>query len=538
VAEPYEGATMSVVATSRSASTLSYEGFGYRYPDGGWALRDLTLEIAAGEIVVACGRSGSGKSTFLRSVSGLVPHHFGGEAEGEARICGRDLRISGAGDLAACCGTVLQDPETQRVMGSVRGEIAFPLENLGFTSSEIAVAVEETALALGIDHLLDRSSDELSGGELQRVMLAAAIAPRPEVVVLDEPTSQLDPVVAEELLSCLRRLNADRGTTIVVAEHRIDHILEIADRVIAFDDGALAIDAPPAEFLAEAADHPGLEWLLTPAAELFSRSGIAPLPVGLKEARARLAEEPLPNRTPPEVAAASATAEVALRFAGVAHSYPSSNRPALDGVDLTITRGEAVVLLGANGAGKSTLLRAARGIIRPDRGSVERAGEIALLLQNPNDYLIHERVADEAPVAALKKFGIEHLADRDPRDLSGGERQRVALAIVMQDEPVALLLDEPTRGMDRIRKRDLARHLQLLQANGVAVIVATHDVEFAAQFADRALLLGSGRLIADAPASELLGSGWHFATDVAKLLPGTGALTPAQGAMLLTGERA
>jgi energy-coupling factor transport system ATP-binding protein len=465
----------------------------------------------------------------LRAISGLVPHHFGGDALGAATICGRDLRGNDAGDLAACCGTLLQDPETQVVMDSVRGEIAFPLENLGWDQQEIAVAVEETAAALGIEQLLSRRTDELSGGELQRVALAAALAVRPEVLVLDEPTSQLDPVAADELIATLVRLNVDRGTTIVLADHRLERALDAADRVIVFARGRVAIDAPPQEFLQLAAGDPRTEHLLPPLAELFERADLRPLPLNAKAARAQIrvaAFEDAPNP-------ATSTGDVALSISNTSFSYRESPAPALDNINLELRAGERTVLMGANGSGKSTLLRIAHGVQRTGKGKVERAGEVALLLQNPNDYLIHERVSDEAPAASLERFGLGDFGARDPRDLSGGERQRLALAIVTQSDPAVLMLDEPTRGMDQARKIELAALLREISERGASVLVATHDAEFAAQFAQRAVLLGGGKILADGAAARVLGGGWHFSTAVANLFPGSGALTPEQGARLI-----
>lgn len=517
----------------RPAAPARLEAFSYRYPQTErMALAELTLELVPGEFVLVCGDSGSGKSTFLRALSGLVPHHYGGEASGVAEICGHDLRGSSAGALAAVCGTLLQDPEAQIVMDSVRAEIAFPLENLGWSQPEIAIAVEETAAALGIEALLERRTDQLSGGELQRVALAAAIATRPELLVLDEPTSQLDPVAADELLTTLGRLNSDRGTTIVLADHRIDRALAIADRVITFDHGRVAIDAPPSEFLELAADDPRHEHLLPPLADLFDRAGIRPLPLTAKHARAIVGEL---GSSEPGDAEAPRGGDAVLELRSVRYRYRGAASDALSGVSLALRSGERSVLMGANGSGKSTLLRIAHGVSAAGAGEVSRAGEVALLLQNPNDYLIHERVAEEAPADALARFGLSAHGQRDPRDLSGGERQRLALAIVTQGEPVALLLDEPTRGMDQARKLELAELLARISERGTAVLVATHDTEFAARFAERAILLGGGRVLADGPARSVLGGGWHFSTATARLLPGSGALTPEQGAPLLAG---
>lgn len=520
---------MSVVATARG-NALELEEFGYRYPQRDVvALESVSLAVARGEFVLVCGRSGSGKSTLLRTAGGLVPHHFGGEASGEAAVCGVDLRDADAGQLAAFCGTVMQDPEVQIVMGRVRREIAFPLENLGWEQSAIAVAVEETAAVLGISHLLDRRTEDLSGGELQRVVLAAAVAARPPLVALDEPTSQLDPVGADEFFSVLRRLNADHGTTVLLAEHRIERCIEFADRVVFVDDGRIAFDGDPADFLDFAAyNEPDF---LPSVADCFHKASIAPLPVTLKEARAALQGAAAPATEAAEPSRVAGERVLAAR--GLTVEYGS--RTALDAVEVEFRAGERIALMGANGSGKSTLLRVLRSVQKAQGGSLSAAGEVALLLQNPNDYLMHDRVADEAPMRMLERFGLADFADRDPHDLSGGERQRLALAIVMQSNPRALLLDEPSRGMDTAHRDALVTMLNGVAADGAAVVVATHDAELAARFADRVVLLGNGRVIADAPARDLLSGGWHYSTEVAKLLPGSGALTPAEGASLIGG---
>lgn len=526
---------MPPITSDRADPAFELSAFGYSYQHSDGGLTDVSLRVERGEFVLVCGRSGGGKSTLLRAAGGLVPHHFGGSAVGEASIAGHDLRESTAAELAAVCGTVMQDPEVQVVMGNVRNEISFPLENLGWEAPAINVAVEETAIALGISDLLGRRTNELSGGQLQRVVLAAAIAARPALVVLDEPTSQLDPVAADELLATLQRLNADRGTTVLLADHRYERALEIADRVLLIEGGRVEFDGSPEQFVELAAATHDRRWLLTPSADLCRRCGIAPLPVGAKATRRALGgliedgDVSWTGRERPARADAPST-PAALELRRVSFRYPEAARPALDDVSLSFSAGQRTVLIGANGSGKSTLLRIARSVQPHDGGAVDADGEVALLLQNPNDYLIHERVGDEAPAAALARFGLAAFADRDPRDLSGGERQRLALAIVMQSNPSVLLLDEPTRGMDRMRREELAAMLRQLAAEGVAVVVATHDTEFAAVFAERVVLLGGGQVMADGPAGDVLGGGWHFATEVSRLLPGSGVLTAEQGA--------
>lgn len=511
------------------------------------SLRDVSLTVDEGELVVLAGLSASGKSTLLRAASGLVPHFHGGTLAGSVHVGGMDTRAHGPAELSHVVGTLLQDPESQVVLTTVRAELAFPLENRGESPSAVARGVEEAALALGIAHLLDRATTELSGGELQRVALGAALAGRPQLVLLDEPTSQLDPVAGDELIWLLRRLNEEWGTTIVLAEHRLERCLPAADRVIAMADGAIACDAPPRDFLAWAAG--AAPELQTPAARLFSTAGLTPPPTGVKEARKALRARGIDVTAlaPGEATAAEAARdddvlrrpsrrarrEAALAFDGVWHER-RGGAVVLRGVDFAIAPGERVALMGRNGAGKSTMLRHAAGLMEPTRGKVRAAGRVALLLQDPNDYLLHERVGEEASIEALRAVGLEHVIDRHPRDLSGGQRQRLALAIVLDgDEPAAaILLDEPTRGMDRAAKAALGERLERFAAQGAAVVVATHDPEFAAEVAERVVLLADGRPIADGPASTVLAGGWYFATETARITAGR-ALLPADGAALL-----
>jgi energy-coupling factor transporter ATP-binding protein EcfA2 len=544
-------------------SAVAFEQVTYRYPTGSQpALRDVTLQIEQGELCLLVGRSGQGKSTLIRAACGLVAHIQCGTFTGRVSVAGLDTREHPPAHIGAHVGVLQGDAETQLVMSSVRAELALAMESRGYGATAVARAVEEVALALGIDQLLDRSTHDLSGGEKQRVALGAALVGRPRVVLLDEPTSQLDPVAGDELIGLLRRLNQEWDTTIVLSEHRLERCLSAADRVIAVSDGAIVHDGSPSTFLGwAAAAEPTLQ---TPGAKLFALAGLSPPPVGVKQARATLRrEELLPDEPQPShssVADGDAGAEIggalacvagvgarwarrrraegvvpALALCGVWCEIPRG--PAiLRGVDLTIEPGERVALMGRNGAGKSTLLRHAAGLVAPTRGRVERAGRVALLLQNPGDYLLHERVREELSAEALEHAGLGELAERNPHDLSGGERQRLALAIVADggERPVVLALDEPTRGMDREAKAELTEELDRRARAGQAIVVATHDPEFAATCAERAILLADGRVIADGPAAELLAGGWYFATETARILGGAGdALRPEQGARLL-----
>jgi energy-coupling factor transport system ATP-binding protein len=388
----------------------------YRYPEAdSVALREIDLEVGAGELIVLAGRSGSGKTTLLHALCGLVPHYHGGEVSGELEIAGLDVAERGPADLGADVGLVGQDPEAQVVSAVVRSEIELPLEMRGEPESARARAVEEVALALAIPQLLDRAVDTLSGGELQRVALAAALVSRPRMVLLDEPTSQLDPVAGDELIWLLRRLNEEWGTTVVLAEHRLERCLAAADRVVAMRDGVVAFDGGPDSYLGWAMKED--QALATPAARLFSLAGIEPLPVGVKQARESLADRglshPVVAGRPADATAPdpphpglrrglfrrdrSGSAALSAKRLRIDLDDGSGPRPILQDLDLRIEPGERVALMGRNGAGKSTFLRAAAGLLEPAGGRVDAAPGCALLSQSPSDLLVRESVAEELP---------------------------------------------------------------------------------------------------------------------------------------------
>jgi energy-coupling factor transport system ATP-binding protein len=556
-----------------SVPALAIERLTYAYPrTERAALERVSIELAAGEFALLAGSSASGKTTLLRAACGLVPHFHGGEVSGSVEVEGLDALESGPARLAGAVGYLAQDPEAQVVSTTVAAEIELPLELRGEAPGARARAVEEVALALAIPHLLGRTVDTLSGGELQRVALAAALVTRPSLVLLDEPTSQLDPVAGDELVWLLRRLNEEWGVAVLLAEHRLERCLAAADRVIAMDSGSVSFDGAPGDFLEWALDSKPV--LATPSARMFSLAGIEPLPVGVRDARsilsdpgrsfggtgplppARLAQEGKAVSVQPRRALAlsavergagapqSTTTALAAKDVWVELDAGDQLRDVLRGIELTVCPGERVALMGRNGAGKSTLLRSAAGLIEPVRGEIEVFGEMALLTQSPGDYLVRERVGDELPTdagrAALGQMGLAHAVDADPRDLSGGERQRLALAIALAGRtggtaaPGLIALDEPTRGMDRVRRDDLVALIGEMAARGAAVMVATHDVEFATACAERVVLLGDGVVIADGDVEEILSGGWYFATEVARVLGLPGVVTPEQGAAALS----
>jgi energy-coupling factor transport system ATP-binding protein len=427
------------------------------------ALSDISLRLEQGEVVALLGPSGSGKSTLLRALAALVPHFHGGRFAGCVRVDGRDTRRSRPSALAGTTAAVFQDPEDQVVMALVRNEVAFGLENLGVPSEEIWPRAEEALDAVGALHLAERRTAELSGGELQRVCLASALALRPRLLLLDEPTSQLDPEAAERFLDHVSRL----GGTTVLSEQRTGRALSLADRVVFMEGGRI---------LADAVRDDGLAWL--------------------EEHRARY--------LPPALAAEGAPSrgETVCTLSGVSFAY-RAGEDVLGGVSLEVRHGEIVALEGPNGSGKTTLAKIAAGLLRPDSGAVELSGRAGYLSQDPGRYLVRDRVLDEVGLAvggddgraraALDRVGLAWAADRHPRDLSSGERERLGLAAVAVAEPDLLVLDEPTRGIDPDRKAAIAEWLGEYAAAGRGVLVATHDRTFPA---DRRVSLAREALLA------------------------------------------
>ncbi|MGZ8766176.1 MAG: ABC transporter ATP-binding protein, partial [Acidimicrobiia bacterium] len=496
-----------------SAPAVLYSGVSFRYPDAPRAaLRTLDLEVEAGEILLVAGASGSGKSTVLRAANGLVPHASGGQFSGDVVAFGRSTRTHRPRELADVVGFVHQDPEAQFVVDHVERDLAFVLENLGHTPQAMRRRVEEVLDALGIAQLRSRAPSSLSGGERQRCAIAGALAAAPTALVLDEPTSQLDPQGADDVLGAIGRLNADLGTTVLIAEHRLERAAPLADRAVIFDRGSMT-GAPgsPSEILAGYAGAP-------PVTHLARLLGWEPLPLTVREAR-RLAagSTAIPVGAPPvdprNASARSgdigeAPGELLLDATGI--TVELGGRSVLAGVSVSARRGEVVALLGRNGTGKTTLLRVLGRLLRPRAGAIRGPGTVAYVPQDPNTLLFAPSVRAELTQTLhllgrsdhgevdqwLDALDLTDLADRHPRSLAGGERQRVAVAAVAVGGADVLLLDEPTRGMDAPSRAGLERALHAHAAAGGAVVLATHDVELAARSASRAVVLGDGDVVA------------------------------------------
>ncbi|WAX80330.1 ABC transporter ATP-binding protein [Streptomyces sp. KMM 9044] len=554
------------------------------------SVRGVDFEVPEGELVLLAGPSGVGKSTVLGAVSGLVPHFTGGTLRGRVTVAGRDTRTHKPRELADVVGTVGQDPLSHFVTDLVEDELAYGMESLGLPPDVMRRRVEETLDLLGLAGLRDRPISTLSGGQQQRVAIGSVLTPHPRVLVLDEPTSALDPAAAEEVLAVLQRLVHDLGTTVLMAEHRLERVVQYADRVVLLPGpGEPPLLGTPAEVMAVSPVFP-------PVVALGRLAGWSPLPLTVRDARRRatplrerLAEAgaeavsatapaavPAPVRRSPAALTSSTTRRpprslFTRKRPGTAATVSPAPAPlhvaevralavrrggvrALRHVDLTVAPGETIALMGRNGAGKSTLLGALVGLVEPSAGSV-RTGDVVphrtrprdlvrrvgLVPQEPRDLLYADTVAAECAAAdrdaaaepgacrALLSELLPGIVDGShPRDLSEGQRLTLALAVVLTARPPLLLLDEPTRGLDYAAKARLVTVLRGLAAEGHAIILATHDVELAAELAHRVVLLAEGEVIADGPAAEVVVASPSFAPQVAKILAPQHWLTVSQ----------
>ncbi|MFE3592315.1 ABC transporter ATP-binding protein [Streptomyces niveus] len=547
------------------------------------ALQEVDLTVPEGELVLLVGPSGVGKSTLLGTVSGLVPHFTGGRLRGRVTVDGRDTRTHKPRELADVVGTVGQDPLAHFVTDTVEDELAYGMESLGLAPDVMRRRVEETLDLLGLAELRDRPIATLSGGQQQRVAIGSVLTPHPKVLVLDEPTSALDPAAAEEVLAVLQRLVHDLGTTVLLAEHRLERVVHYADQVILIPGpGEAPVMGAPERIMARSPVHP-------PVVALGRLAGWDPLPLSVRDARRRagalraqlantvppLASEPAPAPAPPT--ARPGTPRTALGrllhrrpqptpatdVTAVTHlSVLRGRAEALRGVDLTVTPGETVALMGRNGAGKSTLLATLVGLVEPSSGSVTVGGrtphrthprelirQVGLVPQEPRDLLYADTVAAECAAAdtdagappgscrALVDELLPHVPGAThPRDLSEGQRLALALAIVLTGRPPLLLLDEPTRGLDYAAKARLVDVLRALAAEGHAIVLATHDVELAAELARRVVILADGEIVADGPTPQVVVSSPAFAPQVAKILAPQEWLTVSQVARATAAE--
>jgi energy-coupling factor transport system ATP-binding protein len=513
---------------------IRFEQVSFTYPNAtAPTVRGIDLEVPEGELCLVVGRTGSGKSTLLRAVNGLVPHFSGGTLTGHVTVAGRDTRDHPPRELADVVGFVGQDPDAGFVTDTVEDELAYAMENLGLAPATMRRRVEDVLDLLGLAELRGRALGTLSAGQQQRVAVGSVLTAHPRVLVLDEPTSALDPPAAEEVLAALQRLVHDLGLTVLLAEHRLERVVQYADRVVLVD-GGVVVAGTPGEVLADAPVAP-------PVVKLGRLAGWSPLPLSVRDARrAATALPPLDppsDTTPPEGRVVASTEKLSARYGALV---------ALREVSLDLHAGEVVALMGRNGAGKTTLLAHLVGLRKPTAGRVTVGGVapygrpgrdlariVGLVPQDPGRLLYAESVAAECK-AADREAGLapgstaavlDRLApwlpqDRHPSDLSEGERLALALAVVLGGEPPLVLLDEPTRGLDYAAKTRLVPLLRDLAARGHAVLLSTHDVELVAELADRTVVMAEGEIVADGPTREVVRQSPAFAPQVNKVLGG------------------
>ena len=499
--------------------SIAVQGLSFTYPGAAApTLRDVGFQIEAGDFVVLIGATGSGKSTLMRLIKReLAPL---GERSGEIRLNGKLLEDLQDAESACRIGYVMQRPEQQLVTDRVWHELAFALENMGLPQAVIRRRVAEMASYFGISDWFERDVHSLSGGQKQLLNLAAVMAAQPEVLLLDEPTAQLDPIAASDFLNTVKKLNQEMGITVLLIEHRLEEALPMADRVLVLEDGALTLNLPPNEACEQLRGHAALLDAMPGAVRLFHAAGAnGPCPITVREGRRFLRENYRNEIRTLRAGPAPRSADCALEFRDVYFRYGRELPDVLRGLSFDVRAGEIFCLLGANGSGKSTALKLAAGLGRPYSGGIRVFGKklrdyrgqalyrdcLAMLPQDAQTVFLKSTVRDElresgADLASLP-YSLEHLMDRHPSDLSGGEQQLVALAKVLAGRPRLLLLDEPTKGIDAHTRRAVLEILHRLKADGVALLIVTHDVEFAAQCADRCALFFRGEIVSsDAPA--------------------------------------
>ncbi|MEM7481445.1 MAG: ATP-binding cassette domain-containing protein [Acidobacteriota bacterium] len=535
---------------------IRFEGVTYRYPQGAGedlapALCDIDLDVPAGQWWLIAGPSGCGKSTLLRCLNGLVPHFHGGRIAGRLRVANLDPVAEGPRAMSEHVGFLFQDPEAQFITQRVEDEVALVLESHAVAPREIAHRLDETFDTLAIRHLRFRRIASLSGGERQKVALASLWSLRPRILVLDEPTSQIDPASALEIFEALDRLQRDHGVTVVLSEHRLQPLMKRIDRVVLLNrQGRIERVGEPAPTLTGTAFAP-------PVLQLAEHNRWTTPPLTLAEAhrRYRRSSHERDKREPSTRVVSPPSEPPLLEAQDLSYRYPGASRLAVETVTLALAAGERCALVGRNGSGKSTLIKLLVGLLRPGEGSVrlgesshrqrpldEIGREVGLVPQNPSRLLFTESVAQEIETTRrarglaenatarddlLRELGLSSLADRHPRDLSGGERQRTALAAVLAGEPRILLLDEPTRGLDAVSEAAMVESLRrrTTPAGSMAVVLVTHDLELVARFATRLVLLENGEKIADGPVGEVMGRFPEFASFAYRLAGDPSRLT-------------
>ncbi|MCR4640067.1 ABC transporter ATP-binding protein [Ruminococcus sp.] len=517
---------------------LAVSGLTFTYPQCTEpAVRDISFSLERGEFAVLCGATGSGKSTLLRMLKKeLTPL---GDKKGSVCFGGAELSEMPAKRSASAIGFVMQKPEQQTVTDKVWHELAFGLENLGTAPDEISRRIAEMASYFGIGDWYGRDTAELSGGQKQLLNLASILVMQPELLILDEPTAQLDPIAAVDFITTLRRLCSDLSITIIMAEHRLEDVVPLCDRLLVMDKGQLIADGKPSEVISTLKGCPDIICGMPAAARLYAElSGSGSCPLTVREGRSFI--ESSFGNTPRGLpqAAYEHPDSAAMEFSEVCFRYTRDSRDILSGLSFKVYEKEIFCILGGNGSGKTTALSAAAGLLKPYSGRIKVFGKrlkdyknrslyrecLAMLPQDVQTVFLKSTVRQEleechADVSMLP-YDISHLMDKHPYDLSGGEQQLAALAKVMSSKPRLLLLDEPTKGLDAGAKLRIIEIFRSLKEKGVTVVIVTHDVEFAALCADRCAMFFGGRIVSAGTPNEFFSKNNFYTTAVSRMTRG------------------
>ena len=511
--------------------------FSYPTAKGKESLDGVSLSIEKGEYIVLCGKSGSGKTTLLRQLKSVLAHH--GKKTGEILFNGTPIEKVSQRDQSAKIGYVMQNPDEQIVTDKVWHELAFGLESLGCDQKTMRARVSEMACYFGIADWFHKDVATLSGGQKQLLNLASIMAMQPEVLILDEPTSQLDPIAASDFLNTVRKINIELGTTVIITEHRLEDIFPYADRAIVMDGGKVIADDAPGHIgkLLYEQKNDMFAAMPTPVRVFYGAQSTGNCPLTVREGRTWLSKNyPAPKvNTLPIAELDEEIDEPALSLKELWFRYEKDSPDVLRGVSAEVPRGALYAIVGGNGAGKSTTLKAVCGICKPYRGKVKVFGKpvekykakelfggcLAMLPQDPKSLFVKKTVREDlaemskdekkiAEIAAICE--IEGLLDSHPYDLSGGEQQRSALAKVLLTNPKLLLLDEPTKGIDSFFKEKLAAILCKLKEQGITIVMVSHDVEFCAKYADRVSMFFDGQILTTDTPRRFFGNNSFYTT--------------------------
>lgn len=497
------------------------------------ALQDVNLSVEQGDFVLLCGASGCGKTTFLRLLKRQLRPN--GALTGDIILDGEPADDMDERRSVAEVGYVMQQPDAQIVTDKVWHELAFGLESLGESTSVIRRRVAEIAGFFGMGELYHKNTAELSGGQKQLLNLASIMVMQPRLLLLDEPTAQLDPIAAAEFLSSLKKINEELGVTVIIAEHRLEETFPLCDRVVLMDRTRIrTVSAPRALCSCVSAEEANLLGLPTAVRVFAALGGKRDCPLTVREGKRYIMQE-FANKVDRLPEPIQTERETVLETRDVWFRYGRQDPDVLRGLDLSVKRGELFCILGGNGAGKTTLLRVLSGVARPYRGKVAhgKAG-ISCMPQDPRMLFLQATVLadwqDAAAIAgsdehetaerihaAAELLNISHLAERHPYDLSGGEVQKAAMVKLLLNEPNILLLDEPTKGLDAASKAQLAAMLAVLKQQDKTVVMVTHDVEFAAEHADRCAMFFDGQIVAVEPRVRFFAQNNFYTTAASRM---------------------